>query len=48
VRKYVLQKRGAIAHDGQRAPSSSLSAAAKAEIDYLLSRLAGHDPRAEF
>jgi 4-hydroxy-tetrahydrodipicolinate synthase len=46
VRKYVLQKRGAIAHDSQRAPAGTLSAAAKAEIDYLLSRVARHDPRA--
>jgi len=46
VRKYVLQKRGAIAHDSQRAPGSSLTATAKAEVDYLLSRLALHDPRA--
>jgi len=46
VRKYVLQKRGAIVHDFQRVPCASLSAAAKAEIDYLLSRLAHHDPRA--
>jgi 4-hydroxy-tetrahydrodipicolinate synthase len=46
VRKYVLHKRGAIAHDAQRVPASSLSAAARAEIDYLLSRLARHDPRA--
>src|ERR1700677_3254058 len=43
VRKYVLQKRGAIAHDAQRVPAGSLSAAARAEIDYLLSRLARHD-----
>jgi 4-hydroxy-tetrahydrodipicolinate synthase len=48
VRKYVLQKRGAIAHDTQRAPASSLSATARAEIDYLLKRLARHDPRAAF
>jgi 4-hydroxy-tetrahydrodipicolinate synthase len=46
VRKYVLQKRGAIAHDTQRAPAASLSAIAKTEIDYLLNRLAHHDPRA--
>ena len=46
VRKYVLQKRGAIAHDTQRKPGSQLSAAARAEIDYLLSRVARHDPRA--
>jgi len=47
VRKYVLQKRGAIAHDAQRAPGTSLTAAAKAEVDYLLSRLTQHDPRAK-
>ncbi|MDP9051266.1 MAG: dihydrodipicolinate synthase family protein [Acidobacteriota bacterium] len=46
VRKYVLQKRGAIAHDTQRAPAGSLSPAARAEIDYLLNRLALRDPRA--
>jgi 4-hydroxy-tetrahydrodipicolinate synthase len=48
VRKYVLQKRGAIAHDTQRVPAGSLTATARAEIDYLLSRLANHDPRALF
>jgi 4-hydroxy-tetrahydrodipicolinate synthase len=48
VRKYVLQKRGAIAHDIQRSPGNSLSAAARAEVDYLLSRVARHDPRASF
>jgi 4-hydroxy-tetrahydrodipicolinate synthase len=48
VRKYVLQKRGAIAHDAQRAPAASLSVAARAEIDYLLSRVARHDERARF
>ena len=47
VRKHVLQKRGAIAYDAQRAPGSSLSATARAEIDYLLGRLALHDPRAK-
>ena len=48
VRKYVLQKRGAIASDAQRKPGSSLSSIAKAEVDYLLARLARHDPRAKF
>jgi 4-hydroxy-tetrahydrodipicolinate synthase len=48
VRKYVLQKRGAIAHDTQRAPGSSLNATARAEVDYLLNRLARHDRRAGF
>jgi 4-hydroxy-tetrahydrodipicolinate synthase len=48
VRKYVLRKRGAITYDAQRVPSTSLSATARAEIDFLLSRLARHDPRAGF
>ena len=48
VRKYVLQKRGAIAHDTQRAPAGSLTPAARAEIEYLLTRLGQHDPRARF
>jgi 4-hydroxy-tetrahydrodipicolinate synthase len=46
VRKYILQKRGAIASDAQRKPASSLSATARAEVDYLLSRLARFDRRA--
>ena len=46
VRKYVLQKRGAIAFDSQRKPAGALSPAAKAEIDYLLQRLARVDARA--
>ncbi|MBZ6075885.1 dihydrodipicolinate synthase family protein [Microvirga puerhi] len=47
VRKYVLQKRGAIAHDAQRRPASGLTPAAKAEIDYLLGRVARYDARAK-
>jgi 4-hydroxy-tetrahydrodipicolinate synthase len=46
VRKYVLQKRGAIACDAQRKPASALTPAARAEVDYLLARLARRDPRA--
>jgi 4-hydroxy-tetrahydrodipicolinate synthase len=46
TRKYVLQKRGAIVSDAQRKPGASLSKTAKDEIDYLLARLARHDPRA--
>jgi 4-hydroxy-tetrahydrodipicolinate synthase len=46
VRKYVLARRGAIASDAQRKPASALSAAARAEVDYLLARLARRDPRA--
>jgi 4-hydroxy-tetrahydrodipicolinate synthase len=47
VRKYILQKRGAIASDAQRKPAASLSATARAEVDYLLSRLARLDQRAD-
>lgn len=46
VRKYVLQKRGVIASGAQRKPGSSLSAIAKAEVDYLLARIARVDRRA--
>jgi 4-hydroxy-tetrahydrodipicolinate synthase len=45
VRKYVLAKRGAIAHESQRRPASMLSATARAEVDFLLARLARLDPR---
>ena len=46
ARKYVLRRRGILASDAQRKPAASLSATARAEIDYLLARLAHHDPRA--
>ena len=46
VRKYVLHKRGALGCDAQRKPASALSNTARAEVDYLLARLARHDPRA--
>lgn len=46
VRKYILQRRGALASDAQRKPGSALSATGRAEVDYLLARLAGRDPRA--
>ncbi|MFC3127722.1 dihydrodipicolinate synthase family protein [Pseudoroseomonas globiformis] len=46
VRKYVMAKRGIIASDAQRKPGASLSAKAKAEVEYLLSRVAKHDKRA--
>jgi len=46
VRKYVLQKRGAIAHEAQRKPAAGLTPTARAEIDYLLARLAHRDARA--
>jgi 4-hydroxy-tetrahydrodipicolinate synthase len=46
VRKYVMMRRGFIASDAQRKPAAGLSAAARAEVDYLLARLAKYDERA--
>jgi 4-hydroxy-tetrahydrodipicolinate synthase len=46
VRKYVMMRRGLIAHDTQRKPAAGLTTTAKAEIDYLLNRLARTDSRA--
>lgn len=47
VRKYTLMKRGILASDAQRKPGAGLSAKAKAEVDYLLARLARTDARAQ-
>ena len=46
VRKYVMMRRGILAHDAQRKPGGALSAIARTEIDYMLARLAKVDPRA--
>lgn len=46
VRKYVMQRRGILASDAQRTPAGKLTPAAKAEVDYLLSRVARVDRRA--
>src|SRR6201986_423269 len=46
VRKYVLQKRGIISSSAQRKPGATITATAKAEVDYLLSRVARIDKRA--
>jgi 4-hydroxy-tetrahydrodipicolinate synthase len=46
VRKYLMARRGIIACDAQRRPGPGLSAKARAEVEYLLSRVARHDPRA--
>ena len=46
VRKYVMAKRGIIASDAQRKPGAALTAKAKSEVEYLLSRVARKDPRA--
>jgi 4-hydroxy-tetrahydrodipicolinate synthase len=39
VRKYVMMRRGLIASDAQRKPGSALTAAGRAEVDYLMARL---------
>jgi 4-hydroxy-tetrahydrodipicolinate synthase len=48
VRKYVLNKRGVIASSAQRKPGAGITATARAEVDYLLSRVARVDRRAHF
>lgn len=47
VRKYVLHRRGILGSDAQRSPGGRLTPTAKAEVEYLLSRLAKSDPRAK-
>ena len=42
-----MKRRGMIASDAQRKPGSSLTAAARNEVDYLLARLARKDKRAD-
>lgn len=46
VRKYILKCRGLLASDTLRTPRTVLTATARAEIDYLMTRLARHDRRA--
>ena len=46
VRKYVMMRRGIIASDTLRKPGAALTPAARAEVDYLLSRVATRDSRA--
>lgn len=46
IRKHVLKRRGVITSDAQRKPAQMLTSAARAEVDYLLARLARHDKRA--
>jgi 4-hydroxy-tetrahydrodipicolinate synthase len=47
VRKYVMMRRGILGSDAQRKPGAGLSATARAEVEYLLARLARHDPLAK-
>ena len=44
IRKYVLKRRGIIAHDTLRAPRPTLTPETAAEVDYLLGRLARVQP----
>jgi 4-hydroxy-tetrahydrodipicolinate synthase len=46
VRKYVLMRRGVLASEAQRKPGAPLGASARAEVDYLLARIARADARA--
>lgn len=46
ARKYILFRRGVLASDAQRKPAGSLSAAGRAEVEYLLARLGRIDARA--
>ncbi len=46
VRKYLMMRRGMLTSAAQRKPAQAMSASAQAEVDYLLQRLARHDPRA--
>ena len=47
VRKYVMKRRGILASDAQRKPGSTLGPTSIAEVEYLLSRAARYDRRAE-
>jgi len=47
VRKYVMMRRGILASDAQRKPGAGLTATARAEVDYLLTRLSRTDARAK-
>ncbi len=47
VRKYVLMRRGILGSDAQRRPGAAMTAKARAEVEYLLGRLAKHDARAK-
>ena len=46
VRKYILMRRGLLSSDAQRKPAAAMSGSARTEVEFLLARLARHDPRA--
>jgi len=47
VRKYVLMRRGVLSSWTMRKPAPAFSPETKAEVDYLLARLAKRDARAK-
>ena len=47
VRKYVLARRGLLSSDAQRKPGAALTDTARAEVEYLLARVARYDRRAD-
>jgi 4-hydroxy-tetrahydrodipicolinate synthase len=47
VRKYIMMRRGLLTSAAQRKPAAPLTAAARAEVEHLLGRLARHDSRAK-
>jgi 4-hydroxy-tetrahydrodipicolinate synthase len=47
VRKYVLKRRGVLSTAAMRKPASAFTPETRAEVDYLLARLAMRDPRAK-
>jgi 4-hydroxy-tetrahydrodipicolinate synthase len=47
VRKYVLARRGVLSSPAMRKPAPAFSKETRAEVDYLLARLARRDPRAQ-
>ena len=46
VRKYVLQQRGVLSTAVMRKPAPAFTVETRADVDYLLARLARRDPRA--
>jgi 4-hydroxy-tetrahydrodipicolinate synthase len=47
VRKYILMRRGVLSSPAMRKPAPAFSAQTRADVDYLMARLARHDPRAK-
>jgi 4-hydroxy-tetrahydrodipicolinate synthase len=47
VRKHVLVRRGVLSTATMRKPAPAFSAETRAEVDYLLARLAKRDPKAK-